>query len=177
MIAALAGGSNLVLGSWSPPPPLLQPYSCSTNVEAVPCIFVLQQAECRQDPPYLGDELRLNNYSMGWIQKEGARLVAPTLMYWRMAVAGQIELPVRPITVLDPEPYWSHLNFFRWNWIMRVLLWLSTATSPHAKPVDKSKDTIESGRSSFRRKNPKNTEEAITHRTTLSGVEDASRDD
>ena len=57
------------------------------------------------------------------------------------------------------------------------LLLLSTATSTHAKPVAVLNEAGESGNSSPKRKKPKNAKEAMAHSTTLSGFEDASRED
>ena len=55
-------------------------------------------------------------------------------------------------------------------------VWLSTATSPHVKPVAGLKREGESGNSSPSLKNPKKANAATAQRTTLSGFCEVTND-
>ena len=140
------------------------------------------------------------NWGLVTVARDASRKKGPgwsplTLMYWRIAATGQIRVPVRPMTMFNPEPNWSHFDFLRWNWIMRGLLWLSTVTSPQACgrvercnwiwqkfPQTEKNKKCRGGNSPQDcfiriRGGVQGWFDSIAHRTVLSGLEEASRDD
>ena len=107
--------------------------------------------------------------------KNAPELLPLEEMKLTIAFTGHTLEPVAPITMSDPWPNWSHFDLLRWIWNIVGAEWLSTETSPQVIPVAGSKDVAVSGKSSPRRKKPKNAVHAMAQRAAFSGCEEDSR--
>ena len=94
--------------------------------------------------------------SLSWSKKKGPASSPLARRYQVIAPTGHMSVPVLPTTTSAPTPDWSHLDCFRWIWIIRGDCRSSTATSPHARSVVAFHVDRDVGSSSPSLKNPKN---------------------